>query len=171
MRVMDPEKDKRTAFENCLIYDLSSACSTEKLAGKVRVSSAEGQAAAVGDDDVATAWTADAAEGQWVELDFGKEVAVNEFKIKEDASSSITRFAIDVWDDETSSWRNCFHGAAIGKEFIAPIVGRTTTKARMQVLRTKSGNPAIAEFAAYDNTTGEELNMERGKAAPDRIGK
>ena len=48
---------------------------------------------------------------------------------------------IQCWDDQAAKWIGCFNGLAIGPDFIAPIVSRTTTKARLLVKRTASGNP------------------------------
>ena len=78
MRVMDPEKDKRASFVNCVLKDLSKACRTPKLAGKASASSkATGhEAAKAADDDAATAWQAEASESEWIQLDFGKAVTV-----------------------------------------------------------------------------------------------
>ncbi|MDP6634143.1 MAG: right-handed parallel beta-helix repeat-containing protein [Phycisphaerae bacterium] len=132
MRVMDPEKDKKSKFVDCLVKKLSDACSTPELAAKTTAS----------------------ASGKWRQLDFGKPVVVNEFKIKEDASSSIERYVIEWWDAKASRWVGCFNGMAIGTEFVAPIVARTMTKARLRVIRTKKGNPRITEFKAYNDTTG-----------------
>ena len=47
----------------------------------------------------------------------------------------------------------CFNGANIGTEFVAPIVSRTTKRARLFIKRTSKGNPAIAEFETYNDTT------------------
>ena len=58
MRVMDPEKEKRSTFVDCVVKNLSDACSTENLAPKARASaSAEapgGDAARAVDGDPAT---------------------------------------------------------------------------------------------------------------------
>jgi hypothetical protein len=54
---------------------------------------------------------------------------------------------------------------------VAPIVSRTTPKARLVILRTNSGNPSIAEFDAYNDTTGEVINVPRGAMPPGRPGK
>jgi hypothetical protein len=50
-------------------------------------------------------------------------------------------------------------------------VERETSKVRLRVLRTKEGAPVIAEFSAFHDTAGDELNVERGNPAPDRVGK
>lgn len=101
MRVMDPEKDKRSSFVNCVLKDLSKACSTPKLAAKASASSkaAGHEAAKAADDDATTSWKPEAFENEWIQLDFGKATTVNEFKIKEDPSSSIIRYSIECWDD------------------------------------------------------------------------
>ena len=99
-------------------------------------------------------WKAPSSSDQWLQLDFAGPTAINEFKIKEDPSSSVIRYVIECWDDKASRWVGCFNGRAIGPEFVAPIVGRTTTKVRLFVRRTTSGNPGIAEFEAYHDTTG-----------------
>ena len=173
MRTMDGEKDKRASFANCVLKDLSEACKTPKLAGKASASTeaAGNEAAKAGDDDAATAWKATAAEDQWIQLDFGKTVTVNEFKIKEDPSSSVIRYVIECWDDKTSKWVGCFNGRAIGAEFVAPIVSRTASKARLMIRKTTKDNPSIGSFEAYNDTTGEVFNVARGGVPAARAGK
>ncbi len=172
MRVMDPEKDKRSSFVNCVLKDLSKTCSTPKLDAKATASSeaAGHEAAKAADDNPATAWKAAASENEWIQLDFGKAVTVNEFKIKEEPSSSVLRYCIECWDDKDSKWMSCFNGRHIGREFVAPIVGRTTQKTRLLVIRTTNGNLGIAEFAAYHDTSGEIINVPRGSMPPGRAG-
>ncbi|MSQ95936.1 MAG: hypothetical protein EXR98_15470 [Gemmataceae bacterium] len=141
MHVADPEKDKRSSFVNCVVRKLSDACTSPNLAAKAKVASSTKE------------------NEQWVQIDFGAPTAVNEFKLKEDPSSSISRYRIECWDDKASRWVGCFNGMDIGKEFVAPIVGRTTTKARMVVMRTAKGAPAITSFEAYNDVTeGRNLN-------------
>ena len=173
MRTMDPEKDKRASFVNCVLKDLSAACKTAKLAAKASASSeaAGNEAAKAADDDAATAWKATAAEDQWIQLDFGKPTTVNEFKIKEDPSSSVIRYVIECWDDKASKWVGCFNGRAIGAEFVAPIVSRTASKARLMIRKTTKDNPSIGSFEAYNDTTGEVFNVARGGVPPARAGK
>jgi hypothetical protein len=173
MRVMDPEKDKKSSFVNCVLNDLSAACDTQKLAAKASASTqvAGHEAANAVDEDAATTWQATAAGNQWLELDFGKPFAVNALNLKEPPNSSIARYVIECWDDKTARWVGCFHGLAIGAEFIAPIVNRTTQKARLTVLRTTRDNPAIASFEAYHDTAGEVINVPVGGVTPSRLGK
>lgn len=149
MRVMDPEKDKRTSFVDCTIQDFSAACSTPKLAARPITS----------------------AKDKSIELNFTKPTAVNEFKLKEAAGSSVNRYIIEYWDAKASKWVSCFNGMQIGSEFIAPIVRRTFAKARLRVIATKEGEPKITAFEAYDDTSGEALNLARGMAVPNRVGK
>lgn len=173
MRVMDPEKDKKSSFLNCVLKDLSAACSTPKLAAKLSASSesADGEAAKAGDDEAASAWKASASEAQWLQLDFGKPTMVNEFRIREGAGSAIARYVIECWDEKDAKWVGCFNGGAIGSEFVAPIVGRTTSKARLSILRTIRDNPSIASFEAFNDTSGEVFNVPVGGVAPGRPGK
>ena len=173
MRVMDPEQDKKSSFVNCLLKDLSAACSTPKLAARVSASSAAAgnEAAKAGDDDATTAWKATASEYQWIQLDFGKPTTLNEFRLKEDPASSVARYVIECWDDKESKWVGCFNGASIGADFVAPIVSRTTRKARLMMMRTTKDNPAIRSFEAYNDTTGEVFNVPVGGAPPARVGK
>jgi len=175
MKVMDPEKDKKSKFVDCLVKNLSQACSTPNLAAKATASasSEEGgnRAAKANDGKADTAWKATSAADQWLEIDFGKPTTINEFKIKEDPSSSVIRYVIQCWDDKASQWVGCFNGRGIGDGFVAPIVSRTTNKARLFVVRTKEGNPCIAEFAAYNDTTAEAFNDPNGVAATRRVGK
>jgi hypothetical protein len=173
MRTMDPEKDKKASFANCVLKDLSAACGTPKLAAQSSASSetAGNEAAKSADGDAATAWKPSAAENQWLQLDFGKPIAVNEFKIKEAPSSSVVRYVIECWDDKESRWVSCFNGRNIGAEFVAPIVARTTQKARLMILKTVKDNPGIVEFEAYNDTTGEVFNVAAGGVPPARLGK
>jgi formylglycine-generating enzyme required for sulfatase activity len=173
MKVMDPEKDKKSSFVNCVLKDLSAACSTPRLAAKLSASSeaAGNEAAKAGDGDPATAWKATAAENQWVQLDFGAPTTVNEFRLKEDPASSVIRYVIECWDDKESRWAGCFNGRTIGSDFVAPIVSRTTQKARLMIVRTEKGNPAISAFDAYNDTTGEVFNVPVGGVPPGRAGR
>lgn len=152
MKVMDPEKEKRSSFVNCVIKNLSAACSTRKLAGKAGAPSK-------------------VPGGEALQLDFGSATTVNEFKIKEDPSSSISRYSIECWDGRKSKWVSCFNGRTIGSEFVAPIVSRSTTKARLLIMKTEKGNPAITAFEAYNDTSGEVFNVARGGTAPGAPGK
>lgn len=114
---------------------------------------------------------ASAPEDPWIELDFGKATTVNEFRIKEGPSSSVIRYMIQCWDEKSSRWVSCFNGRAIGADFVAPIVSRTTRKARLSVVRTESGAPCIAEFKAYNDTSGRVFSVARGGVPPGRAGK
>jgi hypothetical protein len=111
------------------------------------------EAAKAIDKNPATCWKAVSADDQWLELAFAGVQAVNEFRIKEDPSSSIIRYVIECWDAKASRWIGCFNGRAIGPDFIAPIVSRTTKKMRLRILKTESGNPAIGAFQVYNDTT------------------
>ncbi len=53
---------------------------------------------------------------------------------------------------------------------MAPIVGRTTKKVRLLIVKTDGGNPCIRAWEAYNDTTGEVLNVARGGAPPMRAG-
>jgi len=158
MRVMDPEKEKKSTFVDCVVKNLSDACSTRNLAAKakVTVSSQEpgNEASRATDGKAATFWKAASSDDQWLQVDFARPTAINEFRIKEDASSSVIRYAIECWDDKASRWVGCFNGRTIGPDFIAPIVARMTRKVRLFITRTASGNPCIGEFEAYGDTTG-----------------
>jgi hypothetical protein len=175
MKVMDPEKDKRSSFVNCVLKDLSAAGSTPNLAAKATVSASSqepgNEAAKAIDQNAATFWKAASASDQWLQLDFTRPTAISEFRIKEDASSSVVRYVIECWDAKDSRWVGCFNGRTIGTDFIAPIVSRTTQKVRLLVMRTNSGNPCIGEFAVYNDTTGEVFNVPVGGVPPARPGK
>ena len=175
MRTMDPEKDKRSSFVNCLLKDLSAACSTPNLAAKATVSASSqergNEAAKAIDQNAATFWKAASAKDQWLQLDFTRPTPITEFRIREDASSSVVRYVIEYWDAKDSRWVGCFNGRTIGPDFVAPIVSRTTQKVRLLVMRTTSGNPCISEFAAYNDTTGEIFNVPVGGVPPGRPGK
>jgi len=175
MKVQDPEKDKKTSFVNCLLKDLSAACSTTNLALKAKASASSqepgNEAAKAIDGKTATFWKAASATDQWLQLDFARSMPISEFRIREDASSSIIRYVIEYWDAKDSRWRGCFNGRQIGPDFVAPIVGRTTQKVRLVVVQTTSGNPCISEFEAYNDTTGEIFNVPVGGVPPGRPGK
>jgi len=152
MKVMDPEKDKKTTFIDCRVKDLAGACITAKLEGNLTRSKEN-------------------ADTSWIELKFGKPTDINEFRIKEKQSSSVIRYVIELWDTKNSKWMSCFNGRSIGSDFIAPIVERKTTKARLRVIQTQKGKPQITEFNAYKDPLGEEWNVKRGDDTPNRVGK
>ena len=175
MKVMDPEKEKKSVFVDCLLKDLSQACSSPNLAVKATVSASSqasgSEAAKAGDGDATTSWQATSDKDQWLQLDFAEPTTINEFKIKEDGSSSINRYVIEYWDDKESKWLGCFNGKTIGGEFMAPIVSRTTKKVRLSVMTTKNDNPSITEFEAYNDTSGETFSVARGGVPPNRAGR
>lgn len=131
MAVMDGEKDKRSSFIDCLQKNLGDACPASQ---EIKA-------------------TMKASGKQWL-LTFAAPTTVNSFKIKEAAGSSISKYRIEYWDDKAQKWANGFNGLTIGQEFVAPIVARTTKGARLTVFSTKSGDPAISEFTAYNDTQG-----------------
>lgn len=169
MRVADPEKDKHSKFEECLVKPLSKACSTPNLAVKAQAtasSAVAGNEAAMGvDGHEGTAWKADGATGQWLELTFASPTPINEFRLKEDPSSSIIRYTIQCWDEPNKKWAGCFNGRAIGADFVAPVIGRTTRKVRLVVTQTTAGNPGLTEFGVYHDTTGDAFNDPTGAKA------
>ena len=154
MKVADPEKDKHSTFTNCFLKDLSAACKSPKHPAKATAST-----------------KASGTEPHWFQLDFGRPVLVNEFNIKEEPSSSIARYVIECWDDKKAQWVGCFNGIAIGAEFVAPIVTRTTSKARLVVIRTTKDTPALSAFEAYNDPAGDVFNVPKGGATPNRVGK
>jgi len=149
MRVMDPEKEKRTAFVDCRVKDLVTACSTPKLEAHVSTDKQE----------------------RWIQLDFGKRVTVNEFRLGEKPTSSVTRYIIECWDEKRSRWASCFNGRGIGSTFVAPIVSRSTSKARLRLIATKKGSPQVTEFSAFNDPPGEPWNVARGRPTPNRVGR
>ena len=98
-------------------------------------------------------------------------MTINEFKLKEDPSSSILRYVIEYWDAKEKKWTGCFNGRGIGQEFVAPIVGRSTQKVRLMVLQTTNGNPCITEFGVYNDTPGDPFNDPTGAKAVGVINK
>lgn len=174
MRVMDPEKDKKTKFIDCLVKDLSQACTTANLALKATAKASSEvrghEAAKANDGNPASAWNANLPGNQWLQLVFSSEQMINEFRIKEDPSSSIIRYEIQYADTRTRKWVSCFNGREIGEDFIAPIVSRKTRSVRLRIIQTKSDNPGIMEFAAY-NGTAQAFNDANGVAAGKTIGK
>jgi hypothetical protein len=170
MRVADPEKDKFSKFENCVVKPLSKACSSTNLALKARATAASAvagsEAAKAVDGNEGTLWKAEGPTGQWLQLVFASPTLINEFRIKEDPSSSISRYLIQCWDQSSKKWVACFNGRGIGADFVAPIISRTTQKVRLMVIQTTAGNPAITEFAAHNDTTGDAFSDPTGAKAP-----
>ena len=171
MRVMDPEKDKKTTFATCLIKDLSRACSTPNLANKATGTASSGTASHAIDGTLETVWQPASSKDEWLQINFKEPTKINEIKITEHKSSSILRYSIEFWDDVNSCWIGCFTGMRIGTAFVAPIVSRETTKVRLTVVKTENGNPCISAFGVYNDTSGESLNVKRGDQAPNRVGK
>ena len=154
MAVMDREKDKRSTFKDCFVKDLSAACSSPKHPAKMtEIPAAAG------------------ATGPTFLLDFGRPVSINEFKLKEDPASGISRYIIEYWDDKKSQWMSCFNGMNIGGDFVAAIVPRTTSKARLRVIANSKEKAVLTAFDAHNDPLGDALNVARGAETPNRAGK
>ena len=154
MAVMDREKDKRSTFKDCFVKNLSGACSSPKHPAKMTEI-----AAAAG------------ATGPTFLLDFGRPVSINEFKLKEDPASGISRYIIETWDDKKSQWKSCFNGMGIGGEFVCAIVPQTTSKARLRVIANSKEKAVLTAFDAHNDPQGDALNVARGSDTPNRPGK
>ena len=167
LKISTPDRPlNNLKFVDCVIKDLSSAGRAQPLPAKTGYFSKFGRGEAA-----AGAWSATAEKGSWVVLDFGSPLPISEFKIKEDPSSTVNRYVIEFWDEGKSDWVGCFNGAAIGGEFIAPIVSRTTRKARLAILRATAGEPKIVSFEAYGDAPGEIFNETAGGKPTTRTGK
>ncbi|MCE9609222.1 MAG: autotransporter-associated beta strand repeat-containing protein [Chthoniobacter sp.] len=140
-------------FTNCLSRNLSDAGTGTNVALATTSSASSQQvgfeAAKGNDGNVSSIWRPASAANEWLELDFAGPTLVNEFRLREEAGSSISRYTVQYWDSATSSWVGCFNGRTMGSNFIAPIVSRTTTKLRLLITATTAGTPGIAEFEAY----------------------
>ncbi|HJM63978.1 MAG: SUMF1/EgtB/PvdO family nonheme iron enzyme [Roseibacillus sp.] len=171
MRVMDPEKEKRTKFVDCLVTDLSAACSTPNLALGAKASSKTTgpSAGKANDGDPETAWTGGAGTGEWLQLVFPRTQTVNEIRLREAPTSSITRYQIQYADPATGTWKSCFNGMKIGEDFIAPIVPRKTRGLRLHVMTTDKGKPSLREFEVYRGT-GRIFNDPNGAQAIQVMG-
>ena len=154
MAVMDREKDKRSTFKDCFVKNLSAAGSSPKHPAKMTEI-----AAAAG------------ATGPTFLLDFGRPVSINEFKLKEDPASGISRYIIETWDDKKSQWKSCFNGMGIGGEFVCAIVPQTTSKARLRVIANSKEKSVLTAFDAHNDPPGDALNVARGSDTPNRPGK
>ncbi len=175
MKVMDPEKEKSSKFVDCAAKNLSQACGSTNLAAKGQVTAssavAGNEAAKAVDGNEGSAWKAEGATQQWLQVAFASPIAINEFRIKEDPSSSIVRYVIQYWDGRNAKWMSCFNGRGIGRDFVAPIVSRTTQKIRLMVVQTTHGNPGITEFGVYNDPVGSPFNDPTGAAATGVVGK
>ncbi len=177
MKVMDPEKDKHSKFVDCLVRNLSQACASPNLARGAKASASSAapgrQAALAADGNHGTSWQPAAAENAeaWLELTFATPQTISEFLIDEDPSSAVSRYVIECWDPKAKKWLGCFNGGAIGKAFIAPIVSRSTTRARLRILQAGPGTTAITEFGAYHDLSGPRFNDPTGAAAVGVVGK
>jgi len=158
MAVMDREKQRKSVFVHCAVKNLDDACAAPDLAAKATAAASSQEpgceAAKAIDRDAATAWKAASADDQWLELAFAAPQTVNTFRLREDPASSVIRYVIEYWDAKASRWMSAFNGRAIGSDFVAPIVGRRTTKVRLRIMRTGGGPAAIAAFEVYNDTAG-----------------
>ena len=128
-----------------------------RLAAKATASSVDHRhpVANATDGNEKTAWRSDSgtSAGEWLELDFGARKRVDFLILRENAFSSISRFALQSWDTKGSRWRDCFNGGAIGTSYLATPVPVTTPKIRLYVHRTAYGSPGINELVAYGESS------------------
>lgn len=122
------------------------------LSATASASTDSGTSGNVKDGSAGTSWSASSSANQWVQLDFGTSKSVNKFIVKEAGGSSINRFQMQYWDSTNSVWKSCFNGKTIGTKRVMPIIPVTTTKVRLFINNTASGNPSISEFEAYNAT-------------------
>lgn len=145
--------DSGFTYTNCLSRNLSDAGTGTNLALTTTGTSSSEQvgfeATNGKDGNTATIWRPSTSANEWLQIEFAGPTLVNEFRLREAAGSSINRYVIQYWDIASSAWLSCFNGRTMGTNFIAPIVGRTTTKFRLSVASTTAGTPGIAEFEAY----------------------
>ena len=144
-----------STFSNCTVRQVSDRGNDGlNLASAAQVSASSSvpghEPSGAIDGKAATGWKAASSTDQWLQLDFGHPQTINKFRIKEDPPSSVVRYVIECWDDKAEKWIGCFNGLTIGADFIAPIVSRTTSKVRLLIKETSSGDPEIAEFEAYN---------------------
>lgn len=160
-------------YSNCLIKNLADAASSSNsaLAATASASSQQAGSEAVKacDGSTSTLWRPASASNEWLQIEFASPTIVNEFRIREDASSAIIRYTIQCWDPASSNWVGCFNGRAIGANFIAPAVSRTTTKVRLLVVATSGAAPGISEFEAY-NGVPSTITWAAGNGAWDLSG-
>jgi len=151
--VQDPWGPADPVLVDCVVKNLSDACSTPNRAATATPSaSSQGtgsEATNAIDGNDATFWEPTSASDEWLELDLGTPTAVSEFKIKEDGTPSIIRYTIEYWDEEKSEWVSCFNGRTVGADFMAPIVTRTMQLVRLSIAGTTGGLPRIGEFGVY----------------------
>ena len=142
-------------FTNCVVKPLGKACGTTNLALTATASAASAESGRPGtsatDGNAGTSWKASASAGQWLQIDFGRPQTINEFRLREDPASSVTRYVIECWDERSAAWIGSFNGLTIGPDFIAPIVSRSTSKVRLMILQTAGNAPCISEFEAYND--------------------
>ena len=174
MRVMDPEKEKRTKFVKCVVQDLSKAAASRNLALEATASASSEvdgfESATVRDGKNHTAWKPSPEGAQWVQLVFPSERIINEVRLAEAPTSSVLRYEIQYADPTTRTWKSCFNGREIGPDFIAPIVARKTRGLRLRIFQTRSGTPVISEFAAY-NSKGRPFSDPNGVLAGKTVGR
>lgn len=141
-------------LENCVeIVKSKDVESNRTLPAQVAASSFDHRhpAAHAIDSEAATAWFSDSgtAAGEWLELDFGAPRPVDYLIADENEFSSVSRFAIQIWDSKTSCWKDVFNGGSIGSKFLITIVPVTTQKIRLCVHKTAYGRPGINEIKVY----------------------
>jgi hypothetical protein len=66
---------------------------------------------------------------------------------------------------------SCFNGMNIGGDFVAAIVPRTTSKARLRVIANSKEKAVLTAFDAHNDPLGDALNVARGAETPNRAGK
>ncbi len=141
-------------FDGCVQKDINDPSGPNlALGAKASASSSDADSSPANaiDGKAATAWRSATGKsaGEWLELDFGAPKTINEFLVRENRDSSVSRFAIQAWDDAASAWRNCFNGATIGTVYKSAVVPVTTRKVRLVLHATTKGSPAIDEFEVY----------------------
>lgn len=101
------------------------------------------------DGNTGTRWNSKegTSAGEWLELDFGKEVQFDRTVITQ-FEDRITGYKIHYWDGK--AWKDAFAGEAMGTSAKTDsFPGVKSNKIRLYIVSTNGGTPSIAEFQVY----------------------
>jgi alpha-L-fucosidase len=111
-----------------------------------------GQAAT--DDDDTTRWATDTgAAPAWLEVDLERPLSIGRVMIDEPAEyQRVEQFELQAFDGH--DWQTIYSGTSIGPEHWISVDPVTTSRLRLQILKTSDG-PTIREFQVYGPSSAE----------------
>jgi alpha-L-fucosidase len=144
----------RAAREAAFGVDLAAGAGVRAKSSSGRTAG-QGGAGAVLDDDFESWWSPSdgAAEGAWLEIDFGSAATFNRLELQEyiPLGQRVASFRVESWDEAATGWSPLAEATTIGYKRILRLPETTASKIRIGF--TALAPPVISGVGVYRSTS------------------